>query len=258
MSQASVGPQAAVDRQQRLSRTFVALADTLVADFDINDFLTMLAEETTELLDVAAVGVILRAHDGALRVAATSAHRAELLELFAVQTHDGPCIDCVESGQAVAVADLSTHRSRWPRFTAAAHECGYRSAYALPLRLRDDTVGALTLLNTAPGGVDDERTQLAQALADVATIGILQNRAVRHAGQLAEQLENALSSRVIIEQAKGILAERGRLGMDEAFARLRNHARRHGHRLTALATSVVDGDVNLDDVLRTPGRQGRG
>ncbi|UOZ04907.1 GAF and ANTAR domain-containing protein [Amycolatopsis sp. WQ 127309] len=241
-------------RLRTVSRTFVSLADTLVADFDVADFLNMLTEQCTDLLDVSAAGVILRDADGSLRVAATSSQRAELLELFAVQTDDGPCLDCVRSGAPVSCTDLPAEARRWPRFTAAAAECGFRAVQALPMRLRDQVVGALTLLNTEAVGAGPEEIELGQALADVATIGILQQRNIERGDQLTEQLQTALTSRVVIEQAKGILAEHGAVSVDEAFTRLRGFARARHLRLTDLARAVAGGNVDLAAILKHPQR----
>ncbi|ASR38971.1 transcriptional regulator [Prauserella marina] len=240
------------DRERRVSRTFVSLADTLVADFDISDFLHMLTEKCIDLLDVSAAGVILLAPDGSLRVAATSSQRAELLGLFAVETDDGPCVDCARSGSAVSCPDLATQTHRWPRFTTAAEECGFRAAQALPMRLREQAVGVLTLLNTTPGGAGRGDLELGQALADIATIGILQQRTIERGDQLTGQLQTALRSRVVIEQAKGVLAEHGAVSMDEAFAQLRGYARAHNRRLTDLARTVAGGTGDLAAILKHP------
>jgi GAF domain-containing protein len=237
------------ERERRVSRTFVRLADTLVADFDVADFLTMLVEQCVDLLEVSAVAVLLLHPDSGLQVAATSSQRAQLLELFAVETDDGPCIDCARTAVPVPCADLRDETHRWPRFVAAAHECGFRAAHALPMRLRDQVVGVLTLLSSEPGGVDRDSTDLGQALADVATIGILQQRTIERGGQLAEQLQTALNSRILIEQAKGILAEHGTVSMDEAFTQLRGYARAHQRRLTDLARAVTEGTVDLTAIL---------
>ncbi|GAA3546901.1 GAF and ANTAR domain-containing protein [Amycolatopsis ultiminotia] len=244
--------QALRDRERRVSRTFVRLADTLVADFDIADFLNMLTEQCTDLLDVSAAGVILLGPDETLQVAATSSERAELLELFAVETDDGPCLDCVRTAAPVSCEDLSAEAHRWPRFTAAAAECGFRAAQALPMRLREQTVGVLTLLSIDPGGADRRDLDLGQALADVATIGILQQRTIEHGDQLTEQLHTALRSRIVIEQAKGVLAAHSAISMDEAFARLRRYARDHNRRLTELARSVIDGTAEPATILGHP------
>lgn len=237
------------DREQRLTRTFVALADTLVADFDVAEFLSMLIQRCAELLEVSASAVILRDAEDRLRVAATSSQRAELLELFAVQTDDGPCVDCVRSGQPQAGGDLTGQAQHWPRFAAAAQECGFRAVYALPMRLRGQIVGVLTLLNTAPGALPTDQVLLGQALADIATIGILQQREIEQGELLSRQLQTALHSRVVIEQAKGVLAEHGSLSMDEAFVRLRGYARAHNQRLTPLARAVTEGTVDLNAVV---------
>jgi transcriptional regulator with GAF, ATPase, and Fis domain len=241
--------QAPHERERRLSRTFVSLADTLVADFDISDFLHMLVEQCVDLLGVSAAGVILLDGDASLRVAATSSQRAELLELFAVQTDDGPCVDCVRSGAPISCTDLRTETLRWPRFTAAAHECGFRAAQALPMRLRAQVVGVLTLLGTEPGGPDPLDVELGRALADVATIGIVQQRTIERGDQLADQLQGALTSRIVVEQAKGVLAANGTVSMDEAFTRLRGYARAHHLRLTDLAVAVTDGTADLAAIL---------
>ncbi len=236
-------------RERQVSRAFVALADTLVADFDIADFLDILTERCVELLDVAAAGVILADPDGVLHVVATSSQRADLLELFAVQTGNGPCIDCVRTGRPAAEHDLTIDGQRWPRFAAAAHECGFRSAQALPLRLRDQTIGALSLLNTEPSVMEQDQIALGQALADITTIGILQHRTIEQRDLVTGQLQTALTSRVIIEQARGVLAQRGGLTMDEAFTALRAYARANNRPLTPLALAVVAGTVKLDSVL---------
>ncbi|ALG06988.1 GAF and ANTAR domain-containing protein [Kibdelosporangium phytohabitans] len=235
-------------RQQRVSRTFVALADTLVTDFDIADALHMLVERVVELLSVSAAGVILVAPDGSLEVMASSTQRAELLELFAVQTEDGPCVDCVRTGSPVNCADIPDKGQQWPRFAAAAQECGFRAVHAVPMRLRHQVIGVLTLLNTETGVLHDEDLQLGQALADIATIAILQHRAIEHSERVTGQLQSALDTRIVIEQAKGILAERGAVTPDEAFGRLRAHARAHQQRMTDLSRAVIAGTADLREL----------
>ncbi|WP_240519592.1 GAF and ANTAR domain-containing protein [Amycolatopsis antarctica] len=231
----------------------MALADTLVDDFDALDFLRMLCERCVELLDVAAAGVVLSDQRGGLRMAAASSERAELLELFAVQTEDGPCIDCIRTGAPVASTDLSGDTARWPRFTAAAHECGFHAAQAVPMRLRGAVIGALTLLNHDHTGVDAASTTIGQALADVATIGMLQQRTVHEAETLSEQLQTALNSRVIVEQAKGILsAHSDILDMEAAFITLRSYARNHNQKLSITARMVAEGTLEVDAMLGKP------
>ena len=246
-------------REYRVGRAFVQLADTLVDDFDLADFLHMLVEQCVDLLEVDAAGVLLAGQGGGVRMAAASSERAELLEVFVADTQDGPCVECIRTGRTVTSHDLAGDPQRWPRFAAAASTCGYRAAIALPLRLRREVIGALSLLDTQPNGVHSMAAQLGQALADVATIGILQQRAIDHAGVVAEQLQSALTSRVIIEQAKGMLAahSNGRLIPDEAFAALRGYGRSHHRRLTELAAQVVDGTAEIDQILAHPLRRGR-
>jgi transcriptional regulator with GAF, ATPase, and Fis domain len=224
-----------------LSDTFVDLADTMVADFDVIDFLHMLTDRSVRLLPVSAAGVVLADPRGELRVAAASSDAAGLIELFQVQNDEGPCLDCFRTGRPVTAAYLAGPDQRWPRFSAAATTAGFGSVHALPMRLRDQVVGALNLFGTRAGRLGPADLRAGQALADVATIGLLQERSVRRADTLAEQLQAALNSRVIIEQAKGKLAERLNLDMDRAFVILRDYARNSDQRLTDVARHFVDG-----------------
>jgi transcriptional regulator with GAF, ATPase, and Fis domain len=231
-------------RDQRLATTFVSLADTLVADFDILDFLGMLTERAAELLDVDAAGVVLSDQRGGWRPAAGSSEQAELIEVFTAQTLQGPCLDCVATGVAVASADLATESGRWPQFAPAAVRAGFRAACAVPMRLRDDVIGALTLLGSAPGAIDDASVALGQALADVATIGILQQRAIRNDEVVSEQLQATLHHRTVVEQAKGVLAEAGGLDMHQAYLALRGYAHVHRLRLSEVARDVATADLD--------------
>jgi transcriptional regulator with GAF, ATPase, and Fis domain len=223
-----------------LSGTFVDLADTMVADFDVIDFLQMLTDRTVRLLAASAAGVVLAGPRSDLRVAAASSEAAGLIELFQIQNDQGPCLDCFRTGRAVTAADLSEPGQPWPRFAAAATEAGFRAVEALPMRLRDQIIGTLSLFRVEPGALSQADQRIGQALADVATIGLLQERNVRRSEILAEQLQEALSSRIVIEQAKGRLAERLRLDMDQAFALLREHARETNQRLTDVARQVIE------------------
>jgi transcriptional regulator with GAF, ATPase, and Fis domain len=223
-----------------LSDTFVDLADTLVADFDVVDFLHLLADRSVALLAASAAGVVLADPRGELRVAAASSEEAGVIELFQIQNDQGPCLDCFRTGRPVTAADLAGPGQPWPRFAAAATAAGFRSVEALPMRLRDEVIGALNLFRAAPGPLDPADLRIGQALADIATIGLLQERNVRRSETLAEQLQGALNSRVVIEQAKGKLAERLGTDMDHAFAMLRDYARNSNQRLTDVARSFVD------------------
>lgn len=190
-------------KEERLSRVFVELADTLVSGFDVVEFLHLLTERCVELLDVGAAGVILVDEQGVLRVMASSDERAHTLELFEVQNQEGPCLDCIHSGKPVVNQPLHREGNRWPAFSREARAVEFRFAHALPLRLRDQILGALNLFSDEESRLAETGLVVGQALADVATIGLLQARATEDARVLAEQLQGALSSRVVIERAKG-------------------------------------------------------
>ena len=195
-------------REAMLARTLVELADTLVADFDVVELLTLLADRCVDVLDVGAAGLMLAAPDGDLRVMASSSETMRVLELFELQAEEGPCLDCYRTGQPVVNQDLAAVDGRWPRFAAEALAAGFHSVHALPMRLRGTVIGALNLFHIDPGEMRQADVDAAQALADVATIAILQHRATLEAQVLNEQLNQALNSRIVIEQAKGMVAER--------------------------------------------------
>jgi hypothetical protein len=226
---------------QLLSDTFVDLADTMVAEFDVIDFLHLLTDRSVRLLSVSAAGVVLADPRGELRVAAASSEAAGLIELFQIQNDEGPCLDCFHAGQPVTAAGLAGPDQRWPRFAAAATRAGFGIVHALPMRLRDQVIGALNLFSAGPVLLGPADLRVGQALADVATIGLLQERHVRRAETLAEQLQAALNSRVVIEQAKGKLAERLSVDLDRAFSMLRDYARNSNQRLTEVARDFVVG-----------------
>jgi len=225
---------------QLLSDTFVELTDTMVADFDLIDLLHLLTSRSVELLDVSAAGLLLADPRGELRLVAASSEAARLLELFQLQGDRGPCLDCFRSGLPVAAADLDADQ-RWPEFAAAARQAGFLSVQALPMQLRDQVIGALNLFRDAHGALDAEAVHVGQALADVATISLLHERSMRRTDTLNEQLQTALNSRVVIEQAKGKLAERLGIDVDQAFTLLRDQARTSNQRLSDVARAFVDG-----------------
>lgn len=220
------------------------MADTLVADFDVVDFLHMLTLRCVDLFDVDAAGLMLADRRDELRLVAASAERVAMLELWESQSEEGPCLESYRTGVAVGAEDLQ-RCSPWHRFGQEALRSGFRAVQALPLRLRGQTIGAMNLLSVRPGVLAAEQLAICQALADVATIGLLQARAVREAQLLAEQLGSALQSRVIIEQAKGVLAERATVDMDAAFRILRRYARHHNRRLAEVARDVVERRLSL-------------
>jgi GAF domain-containing protein len=220
------------------------LADTIVEDFDVIEFLHRLAERCVELLDCAEAGLLLADAAGVLRVMASSSERSDTLDLLQSQHEEGPCFECYLSGQPVLSEDLQGDTARWPTFAPMALQEGFRSVQAIPMRARGKTVGALNLFRANVGRLSEHDLPLGQGMADIAAIALLQERTVRQAHGVVEQLQGALSSRVMIEQAKGVLAERAQIDVDAAFARLRAHARAHNLRLSHVAHEVIDGRLD--------------
>ncbi|WP_194815002.1 GAF and ANTAR domain-containing protein [Nocardia sp. XZ_19_385] len=242
-------------REGPLVDAFVRLADTLVADYDVVELCQELVEGCVRLLDAAQAGLLLADHRGTLQVLASTSEQTHLLELFQLESDHGPCLQAYDTGTPVLVDDLSAAAGKWPEFVRRGEENGYRSVYALPLRLRTETIGALNLFGATRGALVGDDLRVAQALADVACIGVLQHRILNRAETLNSQLRSALNSRIIIEQAKGVLAERGHLDMDQAFKRLRDHARSNNIRLVDLSNAVVTGAVDSESLLDgMPGR----
>jgi GAF domain-containing protein len=236
-----------IRREQLVTQTFLLFADTLVADFDIIELLTMLTDRCNALVDAHATGILLADPDGNLCVVAASSEQARLVELFQLQNEEGPCLEAFQSGQAVVNTDLRGALDRWPQFTPYAVGAGYESVYALPLRLRNTIIGALNLFRntTAPMPADD--VLLAQALADIASIAVLQDQAAQQTRIRNGQLQNALGSRISIERAKGMLAERSNIDMATAFGRIRAYARNNNMQLTEAAKRIIAGTITLDE-----------
>ena len=224
---------------ERVSEVFVELADTLVDEFDLIEFLQMVTSRASELVGSAAAGLLLADAEGRLQFMAASDEQSHLLELFQVQSQEGPCQDCFRQGTAVTNADLREASDLWPLFAPRAVAVGFRSVHAFPMRLRKEVIGALNLFGTEAVEIDADDARIVQAMADVATIGLLQERAVRRGELLSEQLQGALTSRIIIEQAKGAIAQAGRVTVDEAFRLLRDYSRRTNQRLGVVAYAVL-------------------
>jgi GAF domain-containing protein len=224
---------------QRLSDLFVEVADTLVDDFDVIDFLHNLTMHAADISRAGAVGLMLTDQQGHLQFMAASNSSGEHLELFQLQNVEGPCLDCFSTGEPVVNADLVNATDRWPTFAPRAIELGYTAVHAFPMRLRDHTVGALNLFATSGEHFDPSEMRIVQALADVATIAILQEGKISRAEALTEQLQSALNSRIVIEQAKGAMSARVGVPPDEAFELLRNHARSSNMRLVDVAQAVL-------------------
>jgi transcriptional regulator with GAF, ATPase, and Fis domain len=236
---------------ERLATVFVEMADTLVDEFDLIDFLHTVTGRSAELTEASAAGLLLADHQGRLQFMAATEESAELLELFQVQHHQGPCQDAYGRGVPVINADLTEAADRWPLFAPRAVAAGFRSVHAIPLRCRREVIGALNLFSTDVGLLEPADVLIVQALADVATIGLLQERAIHRGAVLTEQLQGALNSRVIIEQAKGAIAQQHGIGVDRAFELLRTYCRRHHLRLGETAQDILTDPDSIPD-LNTP------
>ena len=228
-----------MNREVQLGLAFVEAADTLADDFDVDVFLHALATRCVQLLPVDAAGLMLADQRGRLQASCATSENARLLALFELQSGAGPCLDAFSSGHPVAGTALDAGRERWPNFAEAGRALEFDSVHALPLRRHAEVIGVLSLLRAGPGALDDTDSRTGQALADVATIGLLAQRSRHQAALLSDQLQQALTSRVMIEQAKGILAERYQITPGEAFCVLRRYSRRHRLRLTDLAELVA-------------------
>jgi transcriptional regulator with GAF, ATPase, and Fis domain len=241
-----------VGREQRLAHVFVELADTLVEQFDVGDFQQILTERCVELVDADAAGLMLDDQRGTLQPVAYTDESARLLELFELQKGEGPCLDCFATGRVIANVELSAAKDRWPVFSQAARDLGFGTCHALPLRLRSQVIGALNLFSTGTGQLSDDHLAVAQGLADIATIGLLHERAARDQFVVSEQLQTALQSRILIEQAKGVLSARAGTSVEGAFRLMRAHARRTGSLLTAVADGIVSGSLDTAQLQKAP------
>jgi GAF domain-containing protein len=239
-------------READVVRSLVEIADTLVDDYDVVDMLTGLTDKCVELLGVSAAGVMLASPAGSLGLVASSSEAMRLLELFELQAQEGPCLDAFRTGEPVQHENLQAGAGRWPSFSAAALQAGFASALALPLRLREVTLGALNLLSVTRAPMVQADLIVARAFADLAALSVAQHRASAEAQRLNEQLSAALASRVVIEQAKGVISERAGVDLAEAFTRLRTYARNHNLRLTDVARAATDG--TLDPLAWAPAR----
>lgn len=230
----------ALPREQRLAQTFVELADTLVDGFDVMEFLYTLTERCVELLDVSAVGLMFGDEHGRLRVAASSSEEIRLLELSQLQNNEGPCLECYRGGQPVSESDLARAAQRWPRFAPEAARAGFLTVHALPMRLRERTVGSVNLFHVDADALSRATTDIAQSMVDVATIGLIQVEGTDRSDVLHTQLYLALEARVVIEQARGMVAEMWNVNPAEALTVLRRHAQRKDLRLVDLAHAVIE------------------
>jgi GAF domain-containing protein len=237
------------ERAVRVARSFVALADTLVDDFDVIDLLDRLVAECVDLLDVSAAGILLMNGQRSLDVMASSDDASRVMELFQLGSRAGPSIEVMQTAEAIFDADRTLIAARWPAFARAFEDSGYAAMSTIPLRLRDNTVGALDLFFDSSLGLSGFDRRLAQAMADVATIGILQHRAMDQVSTLAEQLQFALNSRIFVEQAKGMVAEYGGVDTSEAFEAIRGFSRRGRLKISQVAQSLVERELDIGQVI---------
>lgn len=238
------------NREHEVIRAFVDLSNELVDDYDVVDMLVQLTTHAASLLDVSSAGLLLSDGRGALHLAASSSERTQHLEMFQLQQDEGPCLDCYHEGEPVVVPDLDEEEERWPQFCAAARAVGFRSVHALPMRLRDTVLGTLGLFGEEVGSLDDDDLALAQALVHVASVAIVNERSASDRAVVNAQLQHALTSRVVVEQAKGVIAHSGNLEMDAAFAVLRRYARDHGRKLSDVAAEIVRRELPHDAVMQ--------
>lgn len=235
-----------MERDRLLLDTFVELAGTLVNDYDVMDLLHTLCRRCHDVLEVDAVGVLLAGEGQRLALSAASTDLMEELELFELQQQEGPCVDAFRSGESVVEPELADAVGHWPTFAPRALACDFHSVFAFPLRLRAQRIGALNMFRHRSGHFDDLEQRIAQSLAHVATISIVQDRALREAESVTRQLQLALDSRVLIEQAKGVVAARLGVDVTEAFQRLRREARESNRKLRSVCQDVVDGRLRFD------------
>lgn len=239
----------AEQRQRDVVRAFVELTSELVDDYDTLEMLARLTANCAELLDVESAGLLLADTRGVLHLAAASSERTEALELFQLQREEGPCLDCFHGREAVSVPDLDAEKERWPQFSRSALAAGFKSVHAVPMQLRGDVLGGLGLFGTSVGPLDPNDLDLAQALAHVACVAIVNEKSAADRTTVNTQLQHALTSRIVLEQAKGVIAHSGNVKMDVAFAVLRTYAREHGRKLSAVAGEVVDRKLRAETVL---------
>jgi GAF domain-containing protein len=234
---------AMMSRAGRVSAAFVKIADTLVADYDVFDLLQILVDESVAIFNVAAAGLVLVDPAGDLQVMASTSEESQLVDIIQLEAGAGPCLDCLRTGSVVAINDIAENGCPWPLFQASALSQGFRSLHAVPMRLRSRTIGALNLFGHEAGPLHAEDAAVAQAFADVATITLMQERAARESAIINEQLQRALNSRILIEQAKGVIAHTANVDMDEAFALLRGYARSHNQTLHETAEKVINRSI---------------
>jgi GAF domain-containing protein len=236
-------------RESRLNSAFLTLSDTLTDDYDVVELLQTLVDECVGIFDVEAAGIMLADASGRLQLVASSSQKADLVEIMQLDAGLGPCVQSYETGKTVSVGNIEEDGTPWPEFTAVALAQGFHAIYAIPMKLRGDVIGTLNLLSTSVGALGARDAEAARALTDVATIGVLQERVSRGRSQIADQLQHALDSRIVIEQAKGIISQVGSLDMDQAFDAMRKFARSRSIGLHLVATMIINRSLDVAAVI---------
>ena len=236
-------------REREIVRAFVALSHELVDDYDVVEMLSQLTTNCASLLDISSAGLLLADQHGVLHLMASSSERTHDLEMFQLQRDEGPCLDCFHQREPILVPDLDAMQERWPQFCRAARTVGFKSVHALPMRLKDSVLGTLGLFGEETGVLDDDDVALAQALAHVASVALVNEKAAGDRATVNSQLQHALTSRIVVEQAKGVIAQAGGLEMGEAFTVLRRYARDHGRKLSEVASEVVHRELPQEALL---------
>lgn len=236
-------------KERDIIRAFVELSNELVEGYDLVELLSRLTTNCALLLDIASAGLLLADRRDTLHLIATSSERTHHLEVFQLQRDEGPCLDCHRTGEPVIVPDLAEEKERWPQFCAAAQSAGFASVHAIPMRLRDAVLGTLGLFGDNPGRLNDDDLALAQALVHVASVAIVNEKSAADRDTVNSQLQQALTSRIVLEQAKGVIAYVGALDMEEAFSVLSRYARDHGEKLSEVATRVVNRELRGEELI---------
>jgi transcriptional regulator with GAF, ATPase, and Fis domain len=225
-------------RETQVLAAVVTLVDSLLRDFDVVELLTELTEHCAQLLDVSSAGLLLADPHGHLHLMAATSEKTQDLELFQLQADEGPCLDCFATGEGTSVADIRSATRRWPRFVPAAVESGFASVHAVPMRAAGSALGVLGLFGNRVGALSDADLLVAQTLAHVASVAIVQEHSPTPSSVLPH-LRNALVSKVLVEQAKGYLSESLGVSVEDAFALLRRYARSHGGHLSEDARRLI-------------------
>lgn len=236
-------------REQRINDAFVATAGALMKDYDIVDLLSTLLKTCTDILEVDAGGILLADSGGDLELVASTSEEAKVVETIIIAAGAGPCIDGFDTAAVVTVPDITASGDKWPKFKKSALEQGFRSTYAVPMRLRTEVIGVMNLLSSTPDSISQKDGDIAQALADIAVLGILHERNFRNPLVVDEQLHLALDTRILVEQAKGVLAQAEGLSMTDAFDALREYASSHGLSLRQSAEGTVQRTIDSIDVV---------